>query len=86
MVGVQGVKESMVDREQTARDSEPETQPVEPGPPAPDGDGSDVEGHGLLAEHLGRQMAGDRAREAAEWQRGEAARREQKRSTQKPKR
>jgi hypothetical protein len=39
-------------------------------------DETDVEGHSLLGAQLGQAMAAGRSHEAAEWARGEKARRE----------
>jgi hypothetical protein len=44
---------------------------------APDDD--DVEGHSLLNAQFGQQIAASRSRDAAEWARGEKARREAER-------
>lgn len=46
--------------------------------PADSGDESDTEGHSLLQAELHRQIATSRTREAADWARGEAARRKVK--------
>jgi hypothetical protein len=65
---------------------EPSPEAADPGaPPATDApaDETDTEGHSLFMAELGRQMAGDRSREAAEWARGEKARREQKKDASK---
>jgi hypothetical protein len=45
----------------------------------------DTEGQSLFIAELGRTIAGDRSREAAQWSRGEAARRQAKKDP-KPKR
>jgi hypothetical protein len=58
------------------RDPDRDPAPA-PGPTDPPDD--DVEGHGLLDIQLGQQMAASRSREAAEWARGEKARREAER-------
>lgn len=46
--------------------------------PADAEDESDTEGHSLLQAELHRQIATSRTREAADWARGEAARRKAK--------
>jgi hypothetical protein len=65
------------------RDPDRDPAPA-PGPTDPPDD-DDVEGHGLLDIQLGQQMAVTRSREAADWARGEKARREaqQDRKTKK---
>ena len=55
-------------------DRDPAPAPGPTDPPVED----DVEGHGLLDVQLGQQLAANRSREAAEWARGEKARREAK--------
>jgi hypothetical protein len=59
------------------RDPDRDPAPA-PGPTDPP-DNDDVEGHSLLDVQLGQQMAANRSREAAEWARGEKARREAER-------
>jgi hypothetical protein len=58
-------------RTPSIQDGEPVAGSDEPQP-----DGNDVEGHSLLGAQFGQQMAATRSREAAEWARGEKARRE----------
>jgi hypothetical protein len=55
-------------------DRGPATGPTDPP------DEGDVEGHSLLGAQFGQQIAANRSREAAEWARGEKARREVERA------
>jgi hypothetical protein len=55
------------------RDPDRDPAPA-PGPTDPPDEG-DVEGHSLLDAQYGQQVAANRSREAAEWARGENARR-----------
>jgi hypothetical protein len=54
------------------RDPAPAPGPTDPTDPL---DEDEVEGHSLLDAQFGQQMAAQRSREAAEWARGENARR-----------
>ncbi len=57
------------------RDPDRDPAPA-PGPTDPPDD--DVEGHGMLDAQLGQAIDANRSRQAADWARGEKARRESK--------
>jgi hypothetical protein len=62
----------------TKPSQDPERDPASGTAEAEPGE-DDVEGHSLLDIQYGQQMAANRSREAAEWARGEKARREAER-------
>jgi hypothetical protein len=59
----------------TKQHQDPDREPAS-GTGEPAVDAKDVEGHSMLQAQFGQQQATTRSREAAEWARGEKARRE----------
>jgi hypothetical protein len=63
----------------TKQHQDPDREPASGTGDAPV-DADDVEGHSMLQAQFGQQTATTRSREAAEWARGEKARREAERA------